>query len=270
MLEITVNEKKVIITSKDMWTYNGISETAVKDLNEELFNTVQKEVEYTITHEEEIRLAKQETARLERYLKSIRKFEEFCDELTSFNTILKEYKTSIQEPNIQANGDYDKKVTIIDSDTGNKVTIEYNCIVYGSGRINWGSRGTKSSSPWVLQDIQYKNRRYAKLETAINSAVKLLDEARIATVIKNKEKNLEELKLAAMKKFAADNGFEFKQDFHPRSQYNSGLKGYYTYSMVKGNVTAYICYSNEESPVEIISYTVRKKGITVADLDAIQ
>ena len=49
-MEIEVNEKKVIIQSKDNWRYDGVENTKLKDLNVVLYNNIQQQIEFYPAH----------------------------------------------------------------------------------------------------------------------------------------------------------------------------------------------------------------------------
>ena len=261
-MEIKINEKKVVINSVDNWTYDGINMAQLKELNEKLFNEVNKQIIYYVENKEKIDKEKAEKEKAEKIANNKIKLEEFKKFLNdNHSELLEDYDITFSNPEHKYNYcNFKEKYFKI---VGFK--ISYSDRVYRYG--DWSP--SRTNKVWEVKDPDYKTRRYSKLETAIEKTI-----VRIKEHIKEKEieNKIENRKINAeneMQKFAESHGFKYEKNYHSykHRRYN---RTYYVYNMIKKNIIATIEYDESVKKVKILSYKISHDNITIEELKAIK
>jgi len=250
-MEIEYNEKKVNITSKNIWNYDGVEEYKIKELNKELFCKIQEEVIFYIDNKEKVDAENKKKEQKEKLQNHLTAHEQFK---TSFNKDFgeqtKNYSVTFYPPQLGACSYEVKRIDI------NGFKVYFDNQVY-NGR---GCYSSPTSKCWVLYTRDYKIIRYASLSSAVTKCLEKIDECRTQKVRKTK-----------MKKYAEDNGFEFSKDYHDRQSYrNKYADSYYIYSMKKGNIFATLYHNKELNIIEAkFKISVTKELISVEDIKKI-
>ena len=253
-MKTKIFEKTVEIESKENWTYDGVEGSKVKELAPDTYKDVQQKVEYYIDNKEQIEEEEKKKKQQAEYEVNLEKHQRFKTEtISEFGEKIDGDDVSFFEPKLGMYG-YDARSLDIGS-----VNIEYDSQV--GSPDGWSTH--KTGKPWVLY-ANYKRIRYGTLGTAIDAAIKKNAEAAERKKEKIEAQDKANFIKAELQKFAEENGFELKEEYH-RSRYGT-MDYYYTYSMVKGNVTANILYSELKKKVIIASYTVKKDNISVEEL----
>jgi hypothetical protein len=275
-MKITINEKNVDIVSKENWKYGEVTNVQVKELNPELYEQIQKDVNYAVDNEELVKEQQRLEAEKKRIEELTRRIEVFKDSILNNPEIMKvvdEEKLDLYFANPESNGYINPRtinIKTLKKDIYINCSIEYNDKVYNSSSSFYAS---KTNRVWELH-FDYKRTRYVDLAKAIKKAAEKINEK--ITIKENNEKaaNKETFQENEMKKFAESNGFKFEKEYH-RSKYNNG---WYTYEMIKedeiGKLTikARIVYNETDERVKIIKYTVSKRNgeITIDELNEVK
>jgi len=254
-MQIKYNEKIVEIKDKENWTYNGVSQDNIKELNLAEFNKIQSAVTHYVDNKKKIDEENRQKEKQAKYEERMKKHNQWKTKIeTEFGEILKDQNVKFSEPKLDSYNYDHRKLEIGHTD------IYYDGSVYREG--SWHS--SKTDRPWIVYS-KGKRVRYGKLAKAIEKAIEKNTEV---TMERKRELEKESKEVYAenkMKKFAGENGFEFQKDWHS-SSYRRHNPGYYTYSMKKENIKANIVFNEEKNKVIITSYTITKEGITIEDL----
>ena len=264
-METQINGKQVKIDTAEKFCYDGVEASKLKELNETLYNEVQKQVVFYIENKEKVdeekRQAKKEAC-MEKQKIAVTLFKasviQACPEL-------KDYELIYQEPT----GNSWSNMDMMSIRLGTiYVSVKYDDKVFSSS--SWSHHHT-TSKPYCVE-TDYKTTRYGSLATALKKAIEKIKELKAERDRKTTEANTKASQETAMQLFAASNGFEFNKDWHSyncHGRHSNG--GYYTYSMKKGNITARIQYDTKTDTVIITSYTVHKgSGISLEVLKGVQ
>lgn len=243
---IVVDGKNVEIRSKMSWVFDGVDCDKVKVLNAVLFDRVQAAVGHYLDNKDAIDAANRKKEAEERVVRNAKLLGEWKGEVGVFGDLLKGKVLVFPENNVH--GEFVKRVEF-----GN-VSVWFDDEVFD----NWSRR--KTDKPWVVS-ANFKRVRYATLEKALVKAVEKDDEL---LKVEERKRNLQEYRVNAenrMRAFAEMNGFKLEKN------YLSG--NHLDFCMVKGCVSASLAYHVESDMVIIKSYTIKKDGISVKDLEGV-
>jgi len=231
------NELEVEMNS-GAWIYDGVEHEKVLKMNPELHAAICIFVEDYVANFEAIKKKEREEARVKRVAERAAEIAEFKKSFEAeHGDKFKEVELSYANPEgIGYNAKFVKF-----GNTGFR--IEYNENVYGTGYYS-----SKTKLSWAVQDSDYKTRRYAKLETAVNKIVERIVEQEEEREQKIVASNETERKENLMKEFAEKLGLVYKKETKYHSG-NYGRSGYDTthYRAIKGNVRVVLewDYSNK-------------------------
>jgi hypothetical protein len=262
-LEIKYKDEIVTITSKENWEYKKINSKVLIDINSVMYYEIQAQVEKYIDNKEEIDKKEEEKKDkeiIEKQKKEVEIFKETCKE---FLPLLEDYEIKYVSPNkYNFNA---KKINFSLPNDYKDVEIVFNEFVY---KGNWG-RKERTNSKWTMT-FDYKTRRYSTLEKAIKKGIEKIEEHKQEQDNKNNNERDERVAKQSIEHFAKNNGYEFCEKYHSRSNGRGNvLPGWTTYYMKKGNLRADLVYNNDMDTVVILNYTVTKEGISLKDLEKV-
>lgn len=246
MNEFEFEGKKVIATSNEDWKFDGVESEKIKSINPDLYGKLQVEVAFYLENRERIEEEKRKEQLKEKIKNQTEAQNKFKKELYDNNAeALKNYNITFPSPETEHHFNPE-------SFSINGFTIRF------EDRVFDGWRYVATTKVWVVEDLNYKTRRYSNLGTAIKKTTERVEERKIEKEMEAEKKMQTAYEEGQMLDFAKENGFEFSKNWH-NSQYLADTNGYYTYEMVKNEIFAKLAYNKETDSVIITNCKINKK-----------